>query len=103
MRLRQKFYNNRKRKKSCLEVVVTHKHKDTKTDLETSSKRKAYYVPAKPDGEDDTSTRMNKEWLQSKHKSRKKDDMNAVNMLMERTLHERRKMIITDGSQSKTY
>ncbi|XP_076325296.1 uncharacterized protein LOC143233206 [Tachypleus tridentatus] len=52
------------------------------------------YLCKKPVGEDETSTEKHKEWMKTCLHCRKKGDLCKVDFLMDKTLHDRRKLVI---------
>ncbi|XP_076329201.1 uncharacterized protein LOC143235183 [Tachypleus tridentatus] len=106
MRLRQKFQNNRKQKDSSLPIVQERK-KTTKTATDETpspnhiSEQRLYglkqYLCEKPFGEDETSTEKHKEWMKTRLHCRKKGDLCKMDLLMDKTLHDCRKLI-TDNT-----
>ncbi|XP_076359038.1 sterile alpha motif domain-containing protein 3-like [Tachypleus tridentatus] len=103
MRLRQKFQNNRKRKDSSLSIVQERKKKTKTATDETPfpnyiSEQRLYglkqHLCEKPVGEDETSTEKHKQWMKTRLHCRKKGDLCKVDLLMDKTLHDRRKLTI---------
>ncbi|XP_076356676.1 uncharacterized protein LOC143249941 [Tachypleus tridentatus] len=103
MRLRQKFQNSRKRNDSSLPIVQERKKQtETATDETPSpnhiSEQRLYglkqYLCVKPVGEDETSTQKPKEWMKTRLHCREKGDLCKVDLLMDKTLHDRRKLVI---------
>ncbi|XP_076314707.1 uncharacterized protein LOC143227046 [Tachypleus tridentatus] len=99
MRLRQKF----QRKDSSLPIVQERRKKTrTATDETPSpnhiSEQRLYglkqYLCEKPVGEDETSTEKHKEWMKTRLHCRKKDDLCKVDLRMDKTLYDRRKLVI---------
>ncbi|XP_076361582.1 uncharacterized protein LOC143252639 isoform X3 [Tachypleus tridentatus] len=103
MKLRQKFQNNRKRKDSSLPIVQERKKKMKSATDETPSpnhisEQRLYglkqYLCEKPVKKDETSTEKHKEWMKTCLHCRKKGDLCKVDLLMYKTLHDRRKLVI---------